>query len=81
MKELTKLFTQAGFNNCIGSTDATHIPMLKCSVWAHNIHKGVKLTVPCRTYNLTVTHSRQIIGSTTGHPATFNDKTLNMFNP
>ena len=79
MNDLTKLFTQAGFNGCIGSMDATHIPILKCSVWAHNIHKGGKLTVPSRTYNLKVTHSRQIIGSTTVHPETFNDKTLIMY--
>ena len=77
--DLTELFTQAGFNGCIGSTDATHIPMLSCGAWAQNVHKGGKLTVPCRTYNVTVTHSPQIIGSTSGHPATFNDKTLIMF--
>ena len=53
--------------------------MLKCWAWAQNTHKGGKSSIPCRTYNATVTHSRQIIGSTSGHPATFNDKTLIMF--
>ena len=65
--------------NLTGSTDATHVAMLKCWAWAQNTHKGGKSSIPCRTYNATVTHSRQIIGSTSGHPATFNDKTLIMF--
>ena len=79
MNELTNLFKQAGFNGCIGSTDCTHLPMLKCSNWARNIHKGSKMHVPSRTYNVTVTHWRQIIGTTIGHPGTFNDKTVIMF--
>ena len=79
MKDLTKLFTQAGFNGCIGSTDATHVPMLSCAAWAQIVHTGSKMKIPCRTYNVTVSHSRQILGSTLGHPATFNDKTLIMF--
>ena len=70
---------QAGFNGCIGSTDTTHVPMLKCANWAHNVRKGSKMHLPCRTYNVTVTHSRQIIGTTMGHPGTFNDKTVIMF--
>ena len=64
------LFRQAGFNGCIGSTDATHVAMLSGPAWAANSHKGFKLSVPSRTYNMTVDHCRRIIGSTTGHPAT-----------
>ena len=79
MKDLTKLFTQAGFNGCMGSTDATHVPMLSCAAWAQIVHTGSKMKIPCRTYNVTVSHSRQILGCTLGHPATFNDKTLIMF--
>ena len=79
MNDLTKLFTQAGFNGCIGSTDATHVPMLSCAAWAQIVHTGSKMKIPCRTYNVTVSHSRQILGTTLGHPATFNDKTLIMF--
>ena len=74
-----KFFRLAGFNGCIGSSDATHIPMLKCPQWAHIAHKGFKLSVPARTYNVTVDHSRRIIGSTMGHPGTWNDKTLVLF--
>ena len=77
--EQESIFGQAGFNGCIGSSDATHIPMLKCPQWAHNNHKGFKLSVPARTYNVTVDHSRRILGSTFGHPGTWNDKTLVLF--
>ena len=67
MNDITKLFTHAGFNGCIGSTDVTHIAMFKCWAWVQNVHKGGKLSsVPGRTYNVTNTHSRQIIGSTSG---------------
>ena len=74
-----KLFRLAGFNGCIGSSDATHIPMLRCPQWAQNTHKGFKLNFPARTYNVTVDHSRRILGSTSGHPGTWNDKTLVLF--
>ena len=74
-----KLFKMAGFNGCIGSTDATHIGMLNCAAWAHIIHKGFKLNIPSRTYNMTVNHCHQILGSTLGHPVTWNDKTLILF--
>lgn len=74
-----KLFKMAGFNGCIGSTDATHVGMLNYATWAHIIHKGFKLNIPSRTYNMTVNHCHQILGSTLGHPATWNDKTLILF--
>ena len=65
-----KMFALAGFNGCIGSSDATHIPMLKCPHWAKISHKGFKLNFPARTYNVTCDNSRRIIGTTMGHPAT-----------
>ena len=37
------------------------------------------MNVPARTYNVTVDHSRRILGSTTGHPDTWNDKMLVLF--
>ena len=79
VREQESVFKMAGFDGCIGSSDGTHIPMLKCSQWASNSHKGFKLNVPARTYNVTVDHSRRILGSTTGHPGTWNDKTLILF--
>ena len=77
--EQEKVFRRAGFDGCIGSSDATHIPMLRCPHWAHNSHKGFKLSVPARTYNVTCDHSRRILGTTMGHPGTWNDKTLILF--
>jgi hypothetical protein len=37
------------------------------------------LNIPSRTYNVTVTHWRQILGTTCGHPSTWNDKTIVLF--
>ena len=31
VNEQESIFRMAGFNGCIGSSDGTHIPMLKCS--------------------------------------------------
>ena len=73
------LFRMAGMNGCLGSSDATHVIMLKCSSWATIGHKGFKLNLPARNYNLTVTHTKQILSTTTGHPATWNDKTIVLF--
>ena len=74
-----KVFALAGFNGCIGSSDATHVGLLQCPSWALINHKGHKMAIPSRNYNATVTHSRQILGTTCGHPGTWNDKTLVLF--
>ena len=74
-----KIFALAGFNGCIGSTDGTHVGMLQCPSWASINHLGHKLAMPSRNYNATVTHSHQILGTTCGHPGTWNDKTLIMY--
>ena len=79
--EQEHLFRLAGFNGCIGSSDATHVIMLKCASWATLSHKGFKLNLPARSYNLTCTHTKQILCSTNGHPSTWNDKTLVLFDP
>ena len=81
ISEQESLFRLAGFNGCIGSADATHVIMLKCASWASLSHKGFKLNLPARSYNLTVSHTKQILCSTTGHPSTWNDKTLVLFDP
>ena len=65
------VFSLAGFNGCIGSSGGTHIGM--------HSRDGHKLNIPSRTYNVTVTHWRQILGSTLGHPSTWNDKTIVFF--
>jgi hypothetical protein len=74
-----KVFSLAGFNGCIGSTDGTHVGMLQCPSWATINHSGHKLATPSRNYNCTVTHAHQILGTTCGAPGSWNDKTLIMF--
>ena len=81
MSKHEKLFATAGMNGCCGSGDATNIMMLNCPSWATNAHKGFKLNLPARTYNLTVSHTKFILCSTTGHPSTWNDKTLVLYDP
>ena len=72
-------YNNAGFPGCIGSTDATHIPLEKVSYNLRQGHLGYKMPTTARTYNLTVNHRRQILHSTTGHPGRWNDKTLVRF--
>ena len=69
-------YAMAGLPGSIGSTDATHIVLENCIYRLRQLHLGFKLTHTARTYNLTVNHRRRILSSTSGHPATFNDKTL-----
>jgi hypothetical protein len=76
-KEYTKETDGAGFHGCFhGSTDATHITMMRCPVSRANEHRGPKELLPARTYNITVNHRRQILNTTKGHPYRWNDKTL-----
>ena len=56
-KEQESIFELSEFYRCIGSSDGTHILILKYLQWAKTIHKGFKLNVPARTYNVTVDHS------------------------
>mmetsp|Transcript_9996 Transcript_9996/g.20675 ORF Transcript_9996/g.20675 Transcript_9996/m.20675 type:complete len:554 (-) Transcript_9996:27-1688(-) len=72
-------FSSAGFHGCVGSSDATHIAMEKCSSWLSQLHKGPKLAMPSRSYNITVNHRRRILSTTCGHPSRWNDKTLQMY--
>ena len=72
-------FGRAGLHGSVGSTDATHIGMERCFYRLKNHHSGGKLSIPSRTYNLTVNHRRRILSSTRGHPGHWNDKTLVLF--
>ena len=75
----TNLFVSAGFTGCIGSVDGTHVMIENCSDWAQNKHKGFKLNKPSRNYNVTCNHMREIIGCTRGFPATWNDKSMVLY--
>ena len=55
-REFQKIFATAGFNGCIGSTNATHVGMLPCTNWETHNHLGHKLNVPSKTYSFTVTN-------------------------
>jgi hypothetical protein len=72
-------YRAAGFPGCIGSTDATHIPVEKVSYGLRQAHLGFKVASTTRTYNLTVNHRRKILHSTQGHPGRWNNKTLVRF--
>ena len=72
-------FELAGFPGAIGSCDATHIMLERVSYRFRQSHLGFKMTHTARTYNITVNHRRQILATTSGHPARWNDKTLAMF--
>ena len=73
------IFRMAGFNGCIGSTYATHFGMLSCTTQTSINHKGIKLSIPSRDYNIKIDISRWIIGSTSGYIGTWNDKILISF--
>jgi hypothetical protein len=70
----------AGFPGCIGSTDATHIPLEKVCVSLRQAHLGFKSKRTMRTYYyLTCNHRRKILHTTSGHPGRWIDKTLVRF--
>ena len=72
-------FNQAGMHGAIGSMDACHIVIEKCSHRLKQTHLGGKSKLTCRSYNLTCNHRRQILHTTPGHPARWNDKTIVLF--
>ena len=72
-------FKMAGFNGCIGSSDATHIAVEKCSYRLRNSHLGAKQHLTTRSFNLTCNHRRKILSVTVGMPGRWNDKTVVLF--
>ena len=79
LRKCEREYNIAGFPGCIGSTDATHIPLEKVCMSMRQAHLGHKSKVTMRTYNLTCNHRRKILHTTEGHPARWNDKTLIRF--
>jgi len=72
-------YAEAGFPGCIGSMDATHIEHCRISYNCRQAHLSFKLPFTARTYNIVTNHRRRIIGTTEGHPARWNDKSLVKF--
>jgi len=58
------------------SADATNVLLWRCTHNLKQAHIGFKDTHPARTHNLTCNHQRQMLHTTTGHCARWNDKTL-----
>jgi DDE superfamily endonuclease len=79
VKDAMAEFSEAGFHGCIGSTDATHVILEKCSASLKNMHLGGKLSQTARAYQITVNHRRRILWTTQGFPARWNDKTVVRF--
>lgn len=72
-------FEMAGLAGAIGSMDATHVVVDKVPFSHRQAHLGPKQSCTSRTYNITVNHRRRILGTTEGHPARWNDKTIVRF--
>ena len=72
-------FNLAGLPGACASTDATSIVHEMCSHRLQRVHKGFKTKHPTRTYNLTADHRREILHTTDGHPGSFNDKTVVLY--
>lgn len=77
--EWSSEYSRAGLPGCLSSGDATHVGMLKCQYKLKQYNMSFKLEMPSRTYNIHVTHRRRILSTTSGHPARWNDKTLQLF--
>jgi hypothetical protein len=73
-------FAQAGLPSAIGSMDATHVCHERIQFRLRQLHLAQKLHTSARSYNIVTNHRRRILSTTTGHPATWNDKTLVTFN-
>ena len=79
LRDCENEYAIAGFPGCIGSTDATYIPLEKDCFSLRQTHLGGKSKSTMRTYNLTCNHRRQILHTMSGHPGRWNDKTLIRF--
>ena len=69
----------AGMHGAIGSMDACHVVVEKCSHRLKQNHLGGKSKLTCRSYNLTCNHRRRILHTTSGHPARWNDKKIVLY--
>jgi hypothetical protein len=56
--------------------DATQILLEKVE---YRLRQRFMSSHTCRTYNITVNNRRQILATTMGHPARWNDKTVVLF--
>ena len=59
--------------------DATHVVIENCKPGIRIAHKGHKLNKTARTYNIVVNHRRRILSSAQGHPSSWNDNSIPLF--
>ena len=71
--------TIAGLSGAIGSMDATHVIIENCRYGLRISHKSHKLNKAARSYNIVANHRRRILSSTRGHPCSWNDKSIVLF--
>ena len=64
----------------LGFSERSPFYMLLYASWALINYLGSKLNIPSRTYNITVTYCRKIFGATCGNPATWDDKSIILYN-
>jgi hypothetical protein len=69
----------AGLPGALGSTDGSHILFVQRIYSLRHIHLGYKLSKTARAYNMTVNHRKRILSTTSGHPSTWNDKTIVLY--
>jgi Plant transposon protein len=71
-----QMYACKGFHGAVGSMDATHISSKRMPYALWQLHKGHKMKLPARSYNITVNNNRKILYSTTGAPGRWNDMTV-----
>ena len=79
VRSVSSEYTSSGFPGCIGSMDATHVEHSRISHNSRQAHLSFKLPFTARSYNIVTDHRRRILGTISGHPARWNDKSLVKF--
>ena len=74
-----KDYDKAGFTGAVGSADTVNIILEKGTHRLKQAHLGGKSSLTCRTFNVVVNNRREILHTTSGYPARWNDKTLILF--
>ena len=75
----TSEFEISGMPGTNAFSDANSIIHERCAWRLRRIHKVGTSKHPTRTYNMTVNHRRRILGTTRGHPGSWNEKTVVLF--
>lgn len=74
-RPLMQHYAAVGFPGCVGSSDVTHVPWDKTPSRSLRAYTG-KEGFPTVAYEVTVSHTMQVLGVTAGFQGSFNDKTI-----